>query len=168
MVAMHAQRGFTLIEVLVTVVLLSIGLLGLAGLQMSGIRGGQQALASSNVYALAWDMADRIRANPSGVEAGHYDALVTPAAAAPNCIASGCGPDDLATLDFKEWRDALAANLTDGQGRVCRSDRINDDVQPGAEDCSGGADDPLVVRIWWDHDQNPNTPLAYFGMGVMP
>ncbi len=162
------QQGFTLIEVLITVVLMSIGLLGLAGLQMTGIRGGQQALDSSNVYTLAWDMADRVRANPGGASGGQYDNLTSSPGSLPGCITSGCSPANLAAYDYKQWRDALASNLPEGVGSICRSNDISSIVAPGSEDCAGGPNAPLVVRIWWNHDQNPNTPLAYFGMGVLP
>ncbi len=170
MIPRAKQLGFTLIEVLITVVLLSIGLLGLAGLQMTGIRGGQQALESSNVYALAWDMADRIRANPRGVTEGRYDDLSGAPAALPGCIASGCSAAELAAYDYNRWRDALANRLPEGTGMVCRSAAIDPAVVvlPGAAPCSGNANDPFAVRIWWDHDQNPDTPLAYFVMGVRP
>jgi len=60
------QRGLTLAEVLIAVVILSIGLLGIAGLQLTGLRGAQSANLRTQATVLANDIAERIRANPTG------------------------------------------------------------------------------------------------------
>jgi type IV pilus assembly protein PilV len=56
--------GFTLIEVLVTIVVVSIGLLGLAGLQINGLRANVSSEARSKATLLANDIIERMRANP--------------------------------------------------------------------------------------------------------
>jgi type IV pilus assembly protein PilV len=61
------QEGLTLTEILVAVVVLSIGLLGMAGIQMKGLRGSHNTFLRSQATALATDLAERIRANPSGI-----------------------------------------------------------------------------------------------------
>ena len=61
------QRALTLTEILVAVVVLSIGLLGMAGIQMKGLRGTHNTFLRSQATALATDLAERIRANPSGI-----------------------------------------------------------------------------------------------------
>ena len=60
------QAGFSLIEVLVTMVVLSIGLLGVAGMQASGLRNNHAVYTKTQATNLAMDMAERIRANPKG------------------------------------------------------------------------------------------------------
>ncbi|MEX2320836.1 MAG: type IV pilus modification protein PilV, partial [Saccharospirillum sp.] len=60
------QSGYSLIEVLVTVVVLAVGLLGVAGVQALGLRTANVALDHNRVTVLATDMAERIRANPIG------------------------------------------------------------------------------------------------------
>ena len=65
--AFPRQRGATLIEVLVAVVVLSIGLLGLAGLQMTGLQTNHSAYLRSQATLLAYDLTDRIRANPGSM-----------------------------------------------------------------------------------------------------
>src|SRR5688500_4659516 len=69
----RAQRGFTLIEILVTVVLISVGLLGIAALQLTTLRGNQESYVRSQANVLAGDILDRIRANPFLFREGHYD-----------------------------------------------------------------------------------------------
>ena len=67
-----SSAGFTLIEVLVALIIVSIGLLGLAGLQATSVRFNQQAYLRSQAVQQAYDMADRIRAN--AVAAGEQEA----------------------------------------------------------------------------------------------
>jgi type IV pilus assembly protein PilV len=66
------QSGFTLIEVLVTLVLVSVGLLGIAALQLTTLQGNQESYVRSQASVLAGDMLDRIRANPVAFRNGDY------------------------------------------------------------------------------------------------
>ncbi|MBI5041482.1 MAG: type IV pilus modification protein PilV, partial [Gammaproteobacteria bacterium] len=109
-----ASAGFTLLEVLIAVVVLSIGLLGIAGLQTTGLRNNQDAYARTQATTLANDMADRIRANMAGFNAGNYD---NTAAYTATCESSGCSPQQMAQHDTSLWNTALAA-LPSGQGTV--------------------------------------------------
>lgn len=97
------QAGFTLIEILVTIVILSIGLLGIAGMQASSLRNNHAAYTKTQAANLAMDMADRIRANPDG--RAQYADFDTNGAipAAPACIDTGCAPAELARYDQYEW-----------------------------------------------------------------
>jgi type IV pilus assembly protein PilV len=61
------QAGFTLVEAMVSLVVLAVGMLGIAGLYMESLRSGHMAVSYTNAVTLAADMADRIRANPSAV-----------------------------------------------------------------------------------------------------
>lgn len=106
--------GFTLIEVLVAVLVMSIGLLGLAGLQATSLRFNTDSSAQTQATYLASDMADRMRANVS--KAADYPAKAGSANA--NCYTSaGCSPDEMAANDIQEWNDALAT-LPAGQGAI--------------------------------------------------
>ena len=75
----HRARGLTLIEVLVTMVLLGIGLVGLAGLQLRGMQVNQGATYRSQAAILAEDLADRMLVDPATAAAGTYDANWTAA-----------------------------------------------------------------------------------------
>jgi len=63
-------RGFTLIEALVALIVLSIGLLGIAGMQISGLRANQSAASRTQASYLADDIADRMRANYTAARNG--------------------------------------------------------------------------------------------------
>jgi type IV pilus assembly protein PilV len=67
------QSGMTLVEVLVTLVIVSVGLLGIAALQLTTLKGNQEAYVRSQASMLASYIIDRIRANQQGFVAGNYD-----------------------------------------------------------------------------------------------
>ena len=68
----HGQSGMTLVEILVAIVVLSVGLLGLAGLQLKGLQVNQGSTFRWQAAMLAQDMADRIRADRAGATNGNY------------------------------------------------------------------------------------------------
>ena len=70
-------RGFTLIEILITLVIFSIGLLGMAGMQLRGSEGTNIAYFRSQATLIANDMAERMHANRAGVDANNYADLNT-------------------------------------------------------------------------------------------
>ncbi|KAF0193008.1 MAG: type IV pilus assembly protein PilV [Gammaproteobacteria bacterium] len=113
------SRGSSLMEVLVTVVVLSIGLLGLAGLQLTGLRANGAAEARSVATLLAYDMTDRMRANNDGVISGAYNA-VDGSETDPGCISTGCTAAQLAVYDAWQWNQKLSTTptLPSGTGRV--------------------------------------------------
>ncbi len=107
--------GFTLIEVLVAVLVMSIGLLGLASLQATSLRFNNDSSAQTQAAIFASDMADRMRANVS--RAADYPGKA--AAENTNChSAAGCSPDDMAGHDIFEWQDRLGDELPAGQGAI--------------------------------------------------
>lgn len=69
----NTQSGFTLIEILVTMLVMAIGFLGLAALQTSGLQQSQNTYFRTQADILARDIADRMRANRFGVLSGSYE-----------------------------------------------------------------------------------------------
>jgi type IV pilus assembly protein PilV len=110
-------NGFALVEVLVAVVVLSVGLLGLAGLQVTGQRNNHSAYLRSQAVFLAYDMVDRMRANMKGVTAGNYN-NISGIPLNPGCITSGCSPAQMAQYDAYQWNTQMAQQLPSGQGTV--------------------------------------------------
>ena len=117
--ALVDQGGFTLVEVLIAVLVLSIGLIGLASLQGVALQFNNSAFLRSQATNLAYDMADRVRANRrAALNLGAYNLAVadaTPAAGA------------LADTDLNEWRTALQNNLPGGTGGVV-IDAVNNNL----------------------------------------
>lgn len=109
------KEGFTLIEILVTLLILSIGLLGVASLQVQGMRNNQSAYLKSQASMLAYDMADRMRANEAQALAGSYTPFDTQGnvPTAPNCSNNaGCTPANTAISDLAEWADLLNGTVS--------------------------------------------------------
>jgi len=119
------QRGTTLLEVLVSVLVLSIGLLGVAGLQTYGLRYNQSAYLRSQATILAYDMVDRMRSNSNGVASGFYNSVSTATLPTdPNCISTGCTSQQLANHDIREWGNYFVgtqAVLPSASGSVSRN-----------------------------------------------
>lgn len=85
------ENGVGLIEILLAVLLISIGFLAAAKMQIQGMRDSQSAYYQSQAYLLANDMIDRMRSNIGGVIDGDYDGFATSAAATnPGCGTSVC------------------------------------------------------------------------------
>jgi len=102
------SQGFTLIEILVTMFILAVGLLGLASLLVNGMRNNQGAYLRTQASILAYDMADRIRANRAqAVSGGAYAGFTTVAAdtTLPDCTTqnTGCSPTAQVTVDLAQW-----------------------------------------------------------------
>jgi type IV pilus assembly protein PilV len=135
-------RGFSLIEVLVSIVVLSVGLLGVAALQVTGLRVGQSSFYRAQAAQFATDMADRLRANAGEARTCQL-ALDAPTPVGPTTT---CG------RDLAEWRGRLRA-LPGGTGAVevdLAASLVTVTVQ--WDDSRGGgttdASFALVTRLW--------------------
>ena len=117
------MNGFSLVEVLVALVVVSVGMLGVAGLYVNGLQAGRTAMFSHQAVTLAGDVADRIRANPrAGVE---YDG--NGAGVNHNCVAGGvdCDEAQMAANDTFFWQQQADAALPEGEVDVTFDDGVN-------------------------------------------
>jgi type IV pilus assembly protein PilV len=114
----RSQSGFTMVEVLVALVVLAIGLLGIAALYLNSLQSGRTAIYRTQAVNLAADLADRIRANRTAQNA--YATLFADAEAeVATCYTTGgCIDTDLASTDLARWKATLAQLLPNGQGQV--------------------------------------------------
>jgi type IV pilus assembly protein PilV len=126
------QAGSTLIEVLVTVVIMTIGLLSLAGMQAFSITANQNATNRSLASALAIDYADMLRANPTGFSAGSYDKaavafdkdLVSVVTPINICVYPLCTPTTLAAYEKELIAARVKATLKAGTFALVRTGDI--------------------------------------------
>jgi type IV pilus assembly protein PilV len=107
----QTQKGFTLLEVMVTLLIISFGLLGLAGIIANSLKYNQSAYASSVASLMANDIIDRMRANQGAAQAIPSPYNLAMAAATPTGT-------DTASTDLMQWRNTLAATLPSGTGSV--------------------------------------------------
>lgn len=135
--------GFSLLEVLIALVILSVGLLGIAAMMSTTLKANDSAYMRTQATELAYNMLDRMRANRSAALGGSYNiALAATVANPPNCTGSGtvhpgCTPDQLAQFDLAQWKQDLAATLPGGDGSVGTS-------------ISGGATVATITVQWTD------------------
>lgn len=142
------SRGFSLIEVLIALVVLAIGLLGVAGLQSAGMRHTQAANLQSQASMYASNMADRLRANDEAIDQGYFNNTIDESPGTPDvdCDATECSPTDLAAYDVSNWYADLGEALPMGSGII----RCHD------ADCE--ADSQFTITVQWDgHRTGPTS-----------
>lgn len=104
------QSGFSMLEVLVSMIIIAIGLLGLAALQAQSLRSNQSAYLRSQATLLAYDMFDRMRANRVAARDGQYNVSLGEVPTGTNMVAT----------NISEWKGNLAALLPSGDGSINR------------------------------------------------
>lgn len=120
----HSQRGSSLIEILVSVLVLSIGLLGVATLQAVGVKNNTNAYLRTQSNVFASDILDRMRVNRTVALAGSYAVAV-----GASSIASG---NVIANSDISSWKSSMGSALPAGDGSV--------------DSCPGGV---CTVTVQW-------------------
>jgi type IV pilus assembly protein PilV len=157
----HYHHGFSMVEMLVTVLVLSLGLLGLAGMQINALKSSHGAQLHNQATALSYEIGERIRSNRSVIQQGGYDILYgAQPATAPNCEAASCDAAAMADYDLGQWKAALATQLPAGEGAISHLDTL------------------VTVRVFWDERRNdatgtgcdPDNPadMACFDMSFIP
>lgn len=155
-------RGFSLLEVLVALVILSVGLLGLAALQARSLQFNQDAYVRTQATLLAYDIIDRMRANND--DALDYTNTATPVAGRACANANdGSRPCDLLT-----WHNAVANRLPAGAGCIKAID-AGGGVAPvytvagGFTTCADAAPTNGVMQVvvgWADRSVLPPQPVT--------
>jgi type IV pilus assembly protein PilV len=147
------NSGVGMIELLITLVITSIGLLGLAGLQVNGLRNNQFAYNRTQAIILASDISDRMRANSEAVIAGNYVQAANSTAYSTCLISSGCSSNEMAKNDTYEWHELIVERLPLGDGLVCIDSTPNSADTPASPECDGVGKD-YAIKIWWDGDRD--------------
>ena len=108
------QQGVGLVEILVAVVIMAVGFLAAAQMQVNGMRYSQSAYFESQAYFMAGEMIARMRGNVAGVKSGAYDDMITATGLAdPGCDAALCSPAQIAAQDRYDWSQKLYAASTE-------------------------------------------------------
>lgn len=109
------EKGFSLVEVLITLVIMSVGMLGIIGLYVQSMQAGRTSLYRHQAVTLAGDVADRIRANP--LAGATY---TTPEGDNKMCVGGGidCSSTDMALNDILLWQAQAVDTLPRGSVSV--------------------------------------------------
>jgi type IV pilus assembly protein PilV len=145
----HQQQGFTLIEILIAVLVLSLGLLGLAGLQASSLRYNSAAAARGQATFMAYDIIDRMRANKAAAIAGAYDTgYAAPSSGGSDCqtAGAGCSAAAMAAYDLNQWRCTLGKWNSHA---ICNTLGINRGLLPDGDGSISRVGNVVTVRVRW-------------------
>jgi type IV pilus assembly protein PilV len=179
--------GFTLIEVLVAALLLAVGIVGAAGVQVAALRTRHATGLMSGGVQLAAALAERMRANSAQMGAGdganpylqlRYDAAAdgAPAQNGASCFGgAACSSADMAAFDLYEIKQSLYADFPGGRVAVCRDAAVWAGGARGGLtwECAGAAGAPIVIKLGWrDRRADPRAParpaVALMVAGAFP
>lgn len=159
-----AQKGFSLIEILVSIVILSFGLLGIVGLQASSMKANREARLQSTGVKLAEEIAELIRGNhstASKTQATENPYLIDYKSTATNATSPACGIQgkakcsdgaEIAARDIADWwsrvNNPLAGGIPGARAVICFDSAPYDDDEGLPQwDCNGGT--TLAIKIGW-------------------
>jgi type IV pilus assembly protein PilV len=129
----HSQKGVSLVEVLIAVLVTATGVLGASALQLNAVKFNQLANVRSTAVFLAQDITDRMRANRALALAGSYDLGLADSAPTGDAIND---------VDRREWLSELALRLPAGDGAIARN---------------GGV---ITVTVQWDESRLSKSRLV--------
>jgi type IV pilus assembly protein PilV len=178
-VKLKHHAGFSMTEVLVSILLLSSGVVGMMGLQLASTRTTQQSSYQTMALLLAAEIADTVgtmmsdERNADAVEP-LFDVDYTsipgmPSASDGSCHFSMCGTSEFVAFEISEWKMHLATNFPTARLRICRdANPWNEETQAYKWDCSADiANAPFVVKVGW-RVKNPDGSYTTDGSGFPP
>jgi type IV pilus assembly protein PilV len=153
------SAGFTLLESLISILILAVGLLGLAGLYVTGAQNNKSASLRTLATYQAYDMSDRMRVNIGALTVISptipYYHLPT-ATQHATCYTATCTSQQMAENDYYEWNDPASSSsnprvLPGGYGVVCLDSTPNDGTWNGTAVTHGcdGLGTMYAVKVWW-------------------
>ncbi|MES9850932.1 MAG: type IV pilus modification protein PilV [Candidatus Thiodiazotropha sp. L084R] len=170
--ARSSCKGMTMIEVLVAAVIIGVGLLGVASLQVTALQGASNAEYRSRATDLIASLADRMRANLDGVDINSYsDATANTAADCANPPAticamtpnatntSGvtqCDPAEMAAFDL--WEVRCSNGVQNSLPRGLMSIACTEGAAPPGDTCAPLS--PMVITITWQVQDSAATPVT--------
>ena len=138
------QRGVTLIESLVAIVVMALGILGILGVQMRTLSDTQTGVRRAQAIRLIEDMGERMKANPSALaNLSSYVSNFAASPTVPSC-ASGCTAANLATYDVAVWKRTVRESLPLGKASIF--------VAPGEAD--GNRRQLGVIVAWRENERD--------------
>lgn len=143
------QRGISLIESLVAIVVMALGIMGILGVQMRTLSDTSTSVRRAQAVRLIEDLGERMKANPSAL--ANLNTYVSNFAAVPSVgsCATGCNPAQLAAYDLAVWKRTVRENLPLGKASIF--------VPPAESGVPAGQGRQLGVMIAWRENERENT-----------
>jgi type IV pilus assembly protein PilV len=135
----RGARGVSMIEVLVAIVIFSLGLLGLALMQLKGANFTKDSAARSVAVLQARSLADRMQANPTGVTNGDYVWAGGTPPTYTDCSSTACGPSQVADNDINAWLTQMQASLPASAGTSAAMGQVLDN-----------GDGTYTIKVQWN------------------
>jgi type IV pilus assembly protein PilV len=149
-------RGFTLVEVLIALTVLSLGLLGAAAALLDSLRAQRQSLQRMAAAQLVRDVSERIRANPA---AARYDTAAAAAGVVEfSCRTTGCDSEQLVAADLAHFAQAADALLPQGSSAIVEY----------APAIGAATLDRFVISLRWQDPRAENSETVTLQMLAMP
>ena len=157
------STGFSIIELLIAVLVMAVGILGIAGLQVVSLQQNRSALFRAEATQMANDIMDRIRANPAAIYAPVLiDAI--PVSTARDCKTNSCTPVQMAGYDIASWKCALNPQDADGDTyTICGTLQITKTSDMSSSSLPQGAGSVTLtattyeITVRWVDDRAGNT-----------
>ena len=148
MMRFRTSAGFSLVEVLIALIIMSVGMLGIAGLYVQSMKAGRTSMLRHHAITLAGDIADRIRANPAAGAAysGAGDDTINCGAENANCDSADMAANDIAL--WKAQANAFLPPMADG------TEQVEGLFFPGNPPS-------YQITIRWDEPTPDNIPPSY-------
>lgn len=163
------KNGFSLVEVMVSMFILAIGVIGASGMQLAALRTTHQSALQTRALQLAADMADVIRTNVTGHNSKPFPKIdyrasneSEPEAPAQLCYANPCDAEEFVDFEIYEWKQRIKSALPDGRVQICYDSRPWDNAEKALTwECHAGPgnDAPLVIKLGWQR-KNPDGSLV--------
>lgn len=146
------NQGFTLIEVMVALFILTIGMLGSTSMMLRTQQQAEETSIETTAAQRAWNIAELLRASISSVNAGDYDdMLITAAGTEPSCLSTGCSEADMVNVTKYFIGKELETFLPNENAQVKLTDIT-----------AGDSDVVFKVVVTWDKlTTTGTTPLTY-------
>jgi len=125
----NIQRGVTLVEAMIALLVISVGLLGIASLQLTAMKQNTSSLHNSQAVWYAYNISDRIRANIG--EFDTYKNKDTASSTPKDCIGLSCTTTEMVDSDIADWK-TMVGSLPGGRGMI------------------GSNADGLLISVMWD------------------
>jgi len=143
----YREKGFSLLEVMIAMVIFAVGILGLAGMQVIALENSYESISRNQAIILAYSMSDRMLANRQAKNSYLISNNAT-ATLNSNCNTIKCNSTEIVAFDLSQWKQNLSSQLINGSGEIT------------------GAFPSYTVTVHWDEDRTGATGINCPPIGV--